>query len=135
MIEAPKVTKVLTAGFCASVLVIAFDAAGTLFHWSGNSTMVMETIQLGTSVTNVPITGPTGGETFGATWWNWHKDANGNADALLLISNIMSGLATVKVDMSGATYTAFGTGLRDDGRGLTFDRNHSYPQSDPECQP
>ena len=51
--------------------VIAYHPpSNSFFHWSGNATIVFERIQATPpfTVTNIPITGSTGGEVFGAVW-------------------------------------------------------------------
>jgi hypothetical protein len=50
--------------------VLAFNPAdGLMYHWSGLSFPVMETINLTTNaVTNVPLSGASASEVFGATW-------------------------------------------------------------------
>lgn len=128
-------TLVQALGNGADGEAVAFDPAGNLFHWSGNSTVVMETVQIGTGVTNVTYSGNPGGETFGATWWNWHKDVNGDPDPVMLLGNIASGLVTLKPDLAtnSAVYTPYAGSLRDDARGLIFDRNFNYPVDDSVC--
>jgi hypothetical protein len=64
-------TLARTLGNGADGEVIAFDFAdGNLYHWSGNGTVVFERVQAVPpyTVTNIPITGTTNGEIFGASW-------------------------------------------------------------------
>lgn len=114
-------TQVQSLGNGADGEVIASDAAGTLYHWSGNNTVVTETIQIGTGTTEVGFA--VSGETFGAVWWSWHEDAQGNPEPVFLISTINSNFRTLSPTTGYSQ--AFGS-TPDDVRGLVFERNHNY---------
>ncbi len=116
-------TLVQTLGNGADGELIAFDGSGTLHHWSGNGAVVYETVQIGAGTTNVALTGPITGEMFGAVWWSWHKDANGDPDPVFLIGDIGSRLRTLHTNGTVSEPIAF---TQDDPRGLVFDRNHNY---------
>lgn len=118
-------TLVQALGNGADGEVIAFDDAGTLYHWSGNSTVVTETIQIGVGVTDLPF--PVSGETFGAVWWGWHTDAAGAPDPVMLISTINSDFRTFSPT---AGYSGSLGSLPDDGRGLVFAQPHGYSPDD-----
>jgi Secretion system C-terminal sorting domain len=81
-----------------------------IYHWSGNSTMVYEKI-LSTApytVTNIPVSGTPGGETFGAVHIR---------DSVFLRSNISSQIGKV---YTNGTFLGLTGGLPDDIRGLAF---------------
>ncbi|HLP49547.1 MAG TPA: T9SS type A sorting domain-containing protein [Chitinophagales bacterium] len=91
--------------------VICYNPVDDLiYHWSGNTTVVFEKV-LATApytATNIPITGTTNGETFGAMHWR--------ADTFL-ISNISSSFNLIKT--SGQWGPQFGSNP-DDLRGLVM---------------
>ncbi|OJY26315.1 MAG: hypothetical protein BGO98_38795 [Myxococcales bacterium 68-20] len=121
-------TQIQTLGNGADGEVIAFDGAGTLYHWSGNGTVVTETIQIGAGTTAVDF--PVIGETFGAVWWSWHKDTEGNPDPVFLLSTISSNFRTLS---PAKGYSAAFGSTPDDVRGLVFDRNHGYVRGASAC--
>lgn len=81
-----------------------------IYHWSGNGTVVFEKVLPVPpyTVTGIPITGNTSGETFGAAYLG-----NGT----FLISNISSSFNTITT--GGVLSSAFAS-LPDDFRGLPF---------------
>ena len=90
--------------------VIAFNPAdGNLYHWSGNGTVVFERISATPPyiITNIPISGTTNGETFGASW-----DGCRN---LFVISNIGSRFQTA--EPTGLWGAQVGPASPDDIRG------------------
>jgi hypothetical protein len=92
--------------------VIAYNPVDDLFyHWSGNGTVVFESIQSVPpyTVTSIPVIGTTNGETFGAVW-------DGCRD-LLIGSNISSSFNLWNTN--GTVGPAFGTNP-DDIRGLAL---------------
>ncbi len=121
-------TQIQSLGNGGDGEAIAFDGAGTLHHWSGNGTVVTETIQIGAGTTEVAF--PATGETFGAVWWSWHQDAQGNPDPVFLISTIESNFRTLSPTTGYST--EFGS-TPDDVRGLVFDRNHGYVRGAAAC--
>ncbi len=83
-----------------------------MYHWSGNSTMVMEKWPVGNltyTPTNIVTTGTSSGETFGAMY---------NGPGKLIISNISSQFKPVST--SGVYGAPLGTILPDDFRGLVL---------------
>jgi hypothetical protein len=73
LIAKTNASKVVAAalGHGADGEVIAYHPpSNSFFHWSGNTTIVFERVQATPpfGVTNVPITGSTSGEVFGAVW-------------------------------------------------------------------
>lgn len=97
-------------GTDGEILAYNYDD-NSYYHWSGNSTMVMENM-LATDVTytptNIPITGTPGGETFGAVYLGNNK---------FMISNIASSLLKVT---SNGVYSSALMSLPDDLRGLAL---------------
>jgi len=81
-----------------------------IYHWSGNVTVVYEKILpvAPYTITDIPITGTTSGETFGAAYIGNNK---------FLISNISSSFNIITTN--GTWGAAFGS-LPDDLRGLPF---------------
>ncbi len=112
-------TLVQALGNGADGELIAFDGAGTLYHWSGNGTLVTETIQIGEGVTNLPFA--LSGEMFGAVWWGFHTDAEGNPDPVMLLSTINSNFRTFSPTKG---YSEAMGSLPNDGRGLVFAQAH-----------
>ena len=83
-----------------------------MYHWSGNSTNIMESINLATSaVTNIPQSGASHREIFGAIW----DAANGR----FLLTDINTQLLSAT---PGGVFTSFGTitGAGSQVRGLAF---------------
>ena len=87
LIDKTNATKTLAVGLGngADGEVICYNPVDDkMYHWSGNGTVVFESFPPSTPytpVTNIPITGTTGGETFGALHWNLDS---------FLVSNISS---------------------------------------------
>lgn len=82
-----------------------------LYHWSGNGTVVYESLApvAPYTPTNIPISGAAGGETFGALCWS--------ADTFL-ISNISSRFAFITT--AGAYTNNVGNSSPDDIRGMVL---------------
>lgn len=92
--------------------VICHDPDSNVFyHWSGNGTVVMEKIldQAPYTVTGIPISGTTGGETFGAMF---------NGAGKLIISNISSALK--RLSTAGVYDAANLSSNPDDLRGVVM---------------
>lgn len=94
--------------------VIAFNPNdGALYHWSGNTTVVYERLEapppFNVTITNIPISGTTSGETFGAVW-----DA---CQGLFITSNINSAFNTFTA--TGTVTPSYGA-MPDDTRGLAL---------------
>ena len=90
-------------------VILHVPESNAFYHWSGNSTMVFEKIQDTPpySITNIPVSGAPGGETFGAYYLGGGE---------ILISNIASSFKlwdTVGVVALGSLMS-----LPDDMRGL-----------------
>lgn len=99
----------LGAGADGEIIAYNYDD-GFFYHWSGNSTVVMERVMstLPYTPTNIPVTGPTNGETFGSVYLG-----NGT----FLNSNISSRF--VKVSSLGVYGSQLGSNP-DDLRGLAL---------------
>lgn len=83
-----------------------------IYHWSGNGTVVMEKFpvnSVGYTPTNIPITGTSGGETFGVLY---------NGPGKLIISNITSNFK--RATTSGVYAATNIMSLPDDLRGLAM---------------
>lgn len=105
-------TLAATLGNGADGEIIAYSPNDTmLYHWSGNGTVVYETITSTPpyTVTNIPIIGTTSGETFGAVW--------DGCQGLFITSNISSSFNTFATD--GTVTAAYGA-APDDVRGLAL---------------
>lgn len=104
-------TFVLTLGNGADGEVIAFNPVnGLMYHWSGNSVNIFESINLTTLVvTPIAQSGDTHGEVFGAVW----NPLSGN----FFISDISSRLLRQSI---GGAVTLLGTDGADDYRGLAL---------------
>jgi hypothetical protein len=119
-------TVVQALGNGADGEVIATAGDGTMYHWSGNGTVVFESVSLGNTTTDIPITGTPGGETFGAVWWSWHKDVNGDPDPAFLVANISSSFTAFHTD---GTVEPTGATTFDDLRGLVFALPAGYTEN------
>jgi hypothetical protein len=104
-------TLFLTLGNGADGEVIAFNPLnGLMYHWSGNGTNIFETINLTTlAITNIPQSGATHGEVFGAIW--------NPATSSFYISDINSRLYS---QTPAGVVTAIGSPAAQDYRGLAL---------------
>jgi len=91
--------------------VICFNPSDNMiYHWSGNGTIVFEKFDtLGVTVTNIPISGTTSGETFGMV----HVSGND-----FIGSNISSGFQ--RWNANGTVGAPYGNTAPDDIRGTAF---------------
>jgi hypothetical protein len=115
LIDKANATKVVarTLGNGADGEVFAYNPYDKHFyHWSGNIAQVYERVQSVApyAVTNIPITGATNGEVFGAVW-----DCRNNE---FVVSNIISRLQTFSPD--GTAGAPYGATLSDEVRGLAL---------------
>lgn len=104
-------TLATTLGNGADGEVLCYNRADNLFyHWSGNGTVVFESVMSAApyTVTNIPTTGTAGGETFGALYIN---------PTTMLRSTISSNFNRIS---STGTYTATFGSNPDDLRGLAM---------------
>ena len=93
---------------------------GLMYHWSGNSTNIFESINLSTlAITNIPQSGASHGEVFGAIW----NSAAGN----FYISDINS---TLFRQTTAGAVTSIGTAT-EDYRGLALTGATSTPIGTP----
>lgn len=104
-------TFVLTLGNGADGEIIAFNPVnGLMYHWSGNTTNIFESINLTTlAVTPIAQSGASHGEVFGAVW----NPQAGN----FFITDISSQLFT---QTTAGFVTLLGTGGAADYRGLAL---------------
>ncbi len=114
LIDKSDATKVLATalGNGADGEVIAYNPNdGLFYHWSGNGTIVFESVQSSSpyTVTGIPITGSASGEIFGAVW----DECLGQ----FLVSNIASNFRTWTT--SGVASAGFGANP-DDIRGMAL---------------
>jgi len=96
-----------------------------IYHWSGNSTMVMEkfpTTNVAYSPTNIPVIGTPGGETFGTLY---------NGPGKIIVSTISSSFKRLSTD--GSYDAASLISLPDDLRGLVM-LPYFSPSNDSVCQ-
>lgn len=104
-------TLLRTLGNGADGEIICYNPFDNMYyHWSGNGTIVYEKFDTaGVTVTNIPITGTTNGETFGAVY-------GGNNN--FITSNISSRFQ--RWSASGTVFAQFGNTTPDDVRGLAI---------------
>jgi hypothetical protein len=105
-------TLAVALGAGADGEVIAWNPEDDLiYHWSGNGTVVMESIDPANAfaVTNIPISGDTTGEIFGAVYNPFTQD--------MLVTDISSRLDHVT---AAGAFTRIGANTYDDMRGPTF---------------
>lgn len=107
-------TFVVTLGNGGDGEAIAYNPDDDHFyHWSGNGTPVFEKFPAMAphTITDIPVTGSSGGEVFGALW-----RPTGLAGGEFVVSNIASGIAIAT--QAGAHTVVEGSTQPDDLRGL-----------------
>lgn len=114
--------KTLGAGFDGEVISYNF-IDDHFYHWSGNGTVVFEKIHSYAPypVTNIPITGTTNGEIFGALYLGSN---------LFIVSNISSSFQYMTA--SGSIGSGFAS-LPDDWRGLVMPPQFEISDNVPDC--